>query len=369
MLWIPGPTEVRPEILAECARPAIGHRTQDMIDLTERLDPGLRLAFGLSAKSTAHVAVHTTSATGLMEMAVRGAGRRVLSVVNGAFSQRWFKIAGLCGLEARQLEVVWGSAVDPVELDRVLREDGPFDAVTLVVNETSTGVSTPLAGIAAVLAKHPDTLLLCDVVSYIAGAPIEFDKHGIDFALAGVQKALALPPGLAVFCASDAYLERARAQKPSSFYLDPVRILEGHEARKTPATPSTPHYYALAKQLEDITAGVTLPERDRGKTGAAAWTARFEKHSRMQAQTVQWAAKHGSTLLPKAEHASHTVSCLKKGNVDVAQLVAGLAERGFTISNGYGDLKGQTFRIGHMGDHTEEGLAELLRVADEVLGA
>ena len=338
-----------------------------MTDLTERLDPGLRLAFGLRSDSTAHVAVHTSSATGLMEMALRGAGRKVLSVVNGAFSKRWFQIAGLCGLEAIKLDVTWGVAVDPVELDRVLTQDGPFDAVTLVVNETSTGVATPLSPIAAVMKKHPDTLLLCDVVSYIAGAPIDFDVNGIDFALAGVQKAFALPPGLAVFCASDRYLERARAQKQRGFYLDPVRILEGHEARKTPATPSTPLYYALAKQLEDISAGVTLPADERGKTGAAAWTARFEKHARMQARTVQWASQHGSELLPSPEHASPTVSCLKKGDIDVAKLVAGLKERGFEISNGYGDLKGETYRIGHMGDHTEAGLEELLQAADEVL--
>ncbi len=369
MLWIPGPTQVRPEILAECARPAIGHRTKDMTVLTERLDPGLRLAFGLATDSTAHVAVHTTSATGLMEMALRGAGKRVLSVVNGAFSKRWCQIAGLCGLDCSQLEVSWGSAVDPAELDRVLSENGPFDAVTLVVNETSTGVCTPLGPIANVMKKHPNTLLLCDVVSYIAGAPIDFDANGIDFALAGVQKAFALPPGLAVFCASDRFLERARSQENRGFYLDPVRILEGHEARKTPATPSTPLYYALAKQLEDITAGVTLPSGEEGKTGAEAWSARFDKHARMQARTKKWAATHGCELLPSDEHASNTVSCIRKGNIDVGKLVAGLAERGYTISNGYGDLKGETFRIGHMGDHTEDGLEELLAAADEVLAA
>lgn len=367
MLWIPGPTEVRPEILAACAHPAIGHRTQDMVDVTERLDPGLRLAFGLAENSTAHVGVHTCSATGLMEMSMRGLSGRVLSVVNGAFSRRWFQIAGHCGLEAQQLEVTWGSAVDPEELDRTLREDGPFDAVTVVINETSTGVATPLASLKEVMKRHPNTLLLCDVVSYIAGAPIDFDDHGIDFALAGVQKAFALPPGLAVFCISERYLERAREEKQRGFYLDPVRILEGHEARKTPATPSTPLYFALAQQLEDITAGVTLPERDRGKTGQAAWQARFDKHTRMQTRTLEWAASHDTGPFPSLEHASPTVSCLAAGPIDVAHLVGGLKQEGFVISNGYGDLKGKTFRIGHMGDHTEDGLESLLTTADAVL--
>lgn len=367
MLWIPGPTEVRPEILAECARPAIGHRTQDMTDVTERLDPGLRLAFGLREGSSAHVGVHTSSATGLMEMSLRGAGRKILSVVNGAFSKRWFEIAGLMGLEAHALEIEWGKGVTPEALRARLQADGPFDAVTVVINETSTGVRTPLPGLGAVLREFPDTLLLCDTVSYIAGAPIDFDDNALDFCLAGVQKALALPPGLAVFCCSDAYLERARAQENRGFYLDPVRILEGHEARKTPTTPVTPLYFALAKQLEDITAGVTLPDRDRGKTGHEAWQARFDKHTRMQEATVAWARKHGTDLYPAPEFASTTVSCIAAGSIDVASLVAGLKERDLLISNGYGDLKGKTFRIGHMGDHTEEGLNELLAAADDVL--
>jgi aspartate aminotransferase-like enzyme len=367
MLWIPGPTEVRPEILAECARAMIGHRSKDMVATIERLDPGLRHAFGLREDSTAHVAVHSTSATGMMESALLGAGKRVLSIVNGAFSKRWYQIAGLLGKEAVALEVEWGAPVHPAELERVLVEEGPFDAVTLVSSETSTGTFTPLAAIGAVLARFPETFLLVDLVSCIAGAPVDFDANGIDFGLAGVQKALALPPGVSVVCASDRFLERARTQPGRGFSLDPVRFIEGHEARKTPATPAISLYFALAKQLEDITSGVTLPEQDREKTGREAWTARFEKHERMRATTIAWAKGHGLSLLPEEAHGSPTVSCIRAGDVDVAALVAGLAARGLSISNGYGALKGETFRIGHMGDHTEAGLAQLLAAADEVL--
>src|SRR6188508_428825 len=99
LLWIPGPTHVRPEILAECARPMIGHRSKAMTTLTERLDPGLKLAFGLAPDSKAHVAVHTTSATGLMEAALKGVGPKVLCIVNGSFSKRFHEIAGLLGKE------------------------------------------------------------------------------------------------------------------------------------------------------------------------------------------------------------------------------------------------------------------------------
>ena len=98
----------------------------------------------------------------------------------------------------------------PEDLAAALANDGPFDAVTLVSNETSTGARTPLDSIKPVLAEHKETHLLVDVVSYIAGMPVDFDHNGIDFAFAGVQKAFALPPGIAVFCASERYLSRAR---------------------------------------------------------------------------------------------------------------------------------------------------------------
>jgi aspartate aminotransferase-like enzyme len=367
MLWIPGPTEIRPEILAECARPAIGHRAPQMVELIERLDPHLPLAFGLAEGSDAHVGVHSTSASGLMEASLRGVGPRVLSVVNGAFSRRFFQMAELLGKDVQRLDVAWGAGVEPEELAARLASDGPFDALTLVANETSTGVRTPLDTIAAVMGEHGETLLLVDVVSLIAGAPVDFDAHGIDFAFAGVQKALALPPGIAVCCASERYMAGARALERRSWALDPLRIIEGHEARKTPATPCTPLYYALARQLEDISAGVTLPPGTDAAPGAAAWSARFARHERMQARTVSWAAEHNLELLPEERFASPTVSCVRAGSLDVAAFVSGLAERGFSISNGYGDLKGKTFRIGHMGDHTEEGLDQLLATADEVL--
>ncbi len=365
MLWIPGPTHVRPEILAELARPAIGHRTKAMDELHERIDPHLRLMFGLGAGSSTQVGVHTCSATGLMEMSLHGTGPRVLSVVNGAFSERYAKIGETLGRQVRRLCVPWGRGVEPEDLARELDEHGPFDAVTLVANETSTGVRTPLGPIARVLERFGDTLLLVDLVSYIAGAPVDFDANRLDFGLAGVQKAIALPPGIAVFACSERYREHAARQQHRGFYLDPIRTLEGHVGRKTPATPSTPHYYALAKQLEDITGGVTLPVADRGLRDGAAWQARFDKHERMRVRTLAWAASHGLAPFPEERFTSPTVACIATGPRDSGPFVKALAARGHEISNGYGDLKGKTFRIGHMGDHTEQALEELLAAADQ----
>jgi aspartate aminotransferase-like enzyme len=368
-LWIPGPTQVRREILAECARPMIGHRGSAMTALIDRLDPGLRLAFGLAEKSTAHVAVHTCSATGIMEASLKGVGPRVLCAVNGAFSKRWFEIAGLLGKDAVSIEAALGCAVAPAEIERAIVERGPFDAFTLVSNETSTGVRTPLAPVAKVLEAHPRTMFLVDLVSYIAGAPVDFDRNRIDLGFAGVQKAFALPPGITVLCASQRYLDAARTQKNRGFYLDPVKIVEGHEKRATPCTPAIGLYYALARQLEDISNGLVLPPREQAKKGETAWNARFDVHVRMQQATEAWAGSSSLAMLPAPELASPTISCVKSGDLDVAKLIAGLKERGHEIGNGYGDLKGKSFRIGHMGDHTEAGLREMLEAADEVVAA
>jgi aspartate aminotransferase-like enzyme len=368
MLWIPGPTHVRPEILRELALPMIGHRSSAMSAIIERIDPGLRLAFGLADGSRSVVAVGSHAASGMMEGALHGAGVRVLSVVNGAFSARWREIAEILGKQVTALELPWGEAVSAERLREALVDDGPYDAVTLVVNETSTGVRTPLEPVAAALRELPETLLLVDVVSALGGFPIDFDANRVDFALAGVNKALALPPGITALCASERYMARARFLERPSWYLDPVRLVEGHLARKTPATPCIPHFRALARQLEDITVGATLPASDRGVTGAEAWTARYAVHARMRERTLAWAEGRGLEPFPPRALSSPTVTCLAAGGVDVPALLRGLKERGQEIGNGYGKLKDETFRIGHMGDHTEAELDALLAAMDEVLG-
>ena len=253
------------------------------------------------------------------------------------------------------------------DLETTLRDKGPFHAVTYVSNETSAGVRTPLHEVAAVMRKFPDVMLLVDLVSYIAGAPVDFETNRMDFAFAGIQKALALPPGLTVMCASNRYLEAAKNEKLRGFYLDPVKIIEGHEQRATPATPAISLYYALAKQLEDISAGVMLFGADRGKTGAAAWKARFEEHARMLKTCESWAERQSLKYLAVPALRSPTISCIERGDLDVAALIAGLKEKGHEIGNGYGDLKDKTFRIGHMGDHTVARLSEMLALLDEVV--
>lgn len=363
-LWIPGPTQVRPELLSECARPMIGHRSSAMTRLIERLDPHLEQAFGLRPGSDAQIGVHTVSATGFMEGCLLGCGPRVLCLVTGAFGQRWHEIAVRLGKQARALEAPWGACVAPAELRRVLSEEGPFDAVAFISSETSTGALAPLDAYSEVLRAFEGTLVLVDLVSYIAAAPVEFDARGFDFAFAGTQKALALPPGIAVACASRRFLEQARSRASRGFYLDPVEILEGHAARKTPSTPCIPLYFALARQLEDISAGLLEGGARDPREG---WRKRFERHARMRSACESWGAARGIEHLPASGERSPAIACLRAGGRDVAALLAGLEARGHKIGNGYGKLKDATFRIGHMGDHLESDLAALLAAADELI--
>jgi len=369
LLWIPGPTEVRPEILAECARPMIGHRSKAMTSLYERIDPHLKLAFGLADGSGAQVAVHTCAGTGLMESSLLGVGPRVLCVTNGSFSKRYHDIAVALGKDVVKLTAPMGSQVPFADIETALATQGPFDALTIVSNETSTGVRTPLGELAAVTKKFPQTMVLVDFVSWIAGAAIDFDANGFDFGFAGIQKALALPPGLTVGCASKRYLEAAKQRKSRGYYLDPIKVFEGHADRATMATPCISLYYALAKQLEDISAGVPLPTSQRGKTGRAAWQARFDEHVKMQQVTEAWAASNDLEMLPSAGLRSVTISCVQAGDLDVPAFLTAMKTKSHELGNGYGDLKDKTFRIGHMGDHTESRLAEMLQLADDAIAA
>ncbi|MBW3630010.1 MAG: aminotransferase class V-fold PLP-dependent enzyme, partial [Gemmatimonadetes bacterium] len=208
--FLPGPTEVRPEILAAMDRPMMGHRGKEMSALLGEIDPMLRRVF----RTQRPVYVSSSSATGLMEAAVRnGVRRRALCLVNGAFSGRFRDLVTDCGREAETYAVEWGEAHSPEEVERRLRAGG-FDSVTVVHSETSTGVLDPLAEISAAIrsaeqATGDEIFLLVDAVTSAGGEIVETDDWGLDFVLTGSQKAFALPPGLAFGCATQRMLKRA----------------------------------------------------------------------------------------------------------------------------------------------------------------
>lgn len=354
--FLPGPTEVHPDVLAAQTAQMIGHRGQAIETLMKRIQEGLRPLFVTDSP----VIVSTSSATGLMEAAVRNgvAGGRVLSLVNGAFSGRFAKIAESCGLEVDAWEVEWGEVHDPGALARRL-ESGRYDAVTLSQSETSTGALQDLEAIAGVLGEHPDTLLLVDSVTGIGGVEIRTDEWGVDFILTGSQKALALPPGLAFGVASAAMLERSRTVPDRGWYFDLVRLVDQLASHQTPATPAVSLLYALDLQLDRIHAeGVEV---------------RWERHLAMQARTFQWVDEMRSSGVELGVFAtegarSPTVTCVSvPAAVEAHHVVSEARARGWVIGGGYGKLKETTFRIGHMGDHTVEELDSLLAELGDIL--
>lgn len=357
--FLPGPTEVHPEVLAALTRPVIGHRGPRMTELLRTVDPGLRRLFGTSRP----VYVSTSSATGFMEAAIRNLSRRrVLCMVCGAFSGRFHAIAERCGVPADRVDVEWGRPTTPAALRAALEEAaGGVDLVTVVHSETSTGVLNPVAELAEVVAEFDDVLLAVDGVTSVGGVPIEFDAWGVDFLLTGSQKALALPPGLAFAAASERALARASEVAARSYYFDLLEFERRAAAYSTTNTPAVSLFYALERQLERIEA-----------EGLAE---RFARHQRMASRTWEWVDWLASVsgrpfeVLAPAGHRSPTVTAIRlPPDLSGPDVVARLAEQGITIAPGYGRLKDGAIRVGHMGDHTSDELEVVLAAIADAVG-
>ncbi len=347
VLFIPGPTEVDAELRAILAMPLLGHRDPKFVAVVQELCTQLRHLFS----TTQHAAFETCAATALMEAAVRNLvppGGRSLHLVCGAFSERWYKIARLCGRQPEALTVPLGAVHAADAVAQHLRSSGPIAAVMITHNETSTGAIEPLAVLAAaVRSAQPDALVCVDAVTSLAGAELQFDAWGLDLAFAGTQKCLALPPGLTVYAASDRALAVAKTIPDRGFLLDLPRAIADTNEGKTLATPCVPLVYALRRQLQRI-ADEGLP-------------ARWQRHLALRDRTLAWAARRGfSPFVAEAAGRSPTVSCIDARGGDVDALAKAAASGGFKIDKGYGDLKGKAFRIGHMGDHSLATLERLL---------
>lgn len=352
---LPGPTEVHPDVLAAMARPMIPHRGVEMEALLAGLATPLRELF----RSTRPVLLGASSATGFMELAARnGVRRRCLSLVSGAFGERFAHIALASGKDVIRLEVPAGGTIEPDLLRDSLKRT-PVDAVTLVHSETSTGALAPLAELAAVVHEFDDVMVLVDAVTSLAGSPVETAAWDLDFVLTGSQKALALPPGLALAAASERMVERARRIEGRGLYFDLLAFEEAFARNQPPNTPAIPLLYALECQLERI--------REAG--GVAA---RWARHDAMRSTVERWVGEQGAArgvgFLPSEGRRSWTVSCLTlPPSVSGKALVAAVRAAGYVIGGGYGALKNGTVRIGHMGDHDVESVEAVLAIIEEKL--
>jgi len=350
-LFIPGPTHVRDEILQAQAAPMLGHRAKEYANLQAEVTPKLQKLLYTQQR----VYLYACSSTGMMEGAVRQAStRRVLNTVCGAFSNRWYQITQENGIACDKIEVPMGQAITPEMVDQALAK-GDYDAVTVVMNETATGVMNPVQEIAAAVRQnHPDVLILVDAVSSMAGAKIEFDAWGLDVCLAGVQKCFALPPGLTVCAVSDRARQRAKQVPYPGHYFAYAQMDKRYEKNQTPATPAISLIQALNVQMDDIL--------------AEGLENRWNRHKEMAAYVQDWARRYFA-LFSDEKYLSLTVTNIENTRgISVADLDKELGKRGAMISNGYGDLKEKCFRIAHMGDLSLDDLKWLTAQIEDILG-
>ncbi|RCW52708.1 MULTISPECIES: pyridoxal-phosphate-dependent aminotransferase family protein [Halanaerobium] len=350
-LFTPGPTEVRAELLKELSTAQIHHRTEEFSSIYDDIQLNLKKLLYTNNP----VFLFSSSSTGAMEAAVtNGVKNRCLNFVNGAFSNRWHQITKKNGVSCDKVEIPWDQAVKPELVEEKLNT-GKYDAITVVLNETSTGLMNPIKEIGEVVKKFDDVLFLVDAVSGMAGTEIRVDDWGIDMCLAGVQKAFALPAGLTVASVSDDLLKRAEEVESNSYYFNLPLLHKYHLRSQTRTTPAIPQIFALQKQLDDIV----------NKEGIEN---RFARHREMAEFVQNWALEYFD-IYAEEGYWSNTVTCIENNRgIDVNGLINTLVEKyNIRIANGYGDLKNKAFRIGHMGDLSLADIKGLLATIESIL--
>jgi aspartate aminotransferase-like enzyme len=333
--------------------PMIGHRSPEFVELYQSIQPDLQRLFYTKDP----VFISSSSAWGVMEGSLRNVVQKgVLNCMSGAFSDKWLEVSERCGKNAKGLGYEWGIAIKPEDVRRELAT-GEFDAITLIHNETSTGVMNPLEEIMEVLREFPDVISIVDTVSSFSVLPIEKDKLGIDVLLTGSQKALALPPGMALISVSERALDRALKLKDRGYYFDFHEFKSNHDKEMTPSTPVISHIYALKQQL--------------GVINNEGLEKRYARHRHLNALVREWVSSKGLKLFAEPGYESVSLCCVANdGSLNVSAMNKYLrANCNAQMDQGYGKIKGKTFRISNMGNETEATINEYLGMLDQAIAA
>jgi aspartate aminotransferase-like enzyme len=352
-MFVPGPVDVAPEVLAAQTRPMLPHRSKEFEAVFHSASGKAQQVFCTQGR----VFIFSASGTGCQEAAVRNLVQgKVLCCVNGAFSNRWYEVAVSNGKSADKIEAAWGKPVTP-EMVAAALKNSSYDAITLVHNETSTGVQNPVQQIAAVARDlSPETLVCVDAVSSLSGIKIEMDAWGLDLLFTSSQKALALPPGLALCGVSDRAMQRAEKVPDRGWYFDLLRMEKHRLKDSTPATPAMSLVYALDVQLDRIL--------------AEGLERRFERHAAMAQRAQAWAEAKDWSLYAPEGYRSQTLTVVENpASFDLSALNRFMAPHNVRLANGYGALKGKTFRIAHMGEIQMADLEQLLGLMDAFLAS
>ncbi|HKG56740.1 MAG TPA: alanine--glyoxylate aminotransferase family protein [Candidatus Limnocylindrales bacterium] len=352
-LRIPGPTGLPPSVRAAGGRQMINHRGPEFAAMLDRILSGMKPFFG----TTGDVAMLSCAGTGGLEAAVVNTlspGDRVLGVSIGSFGDRFAKIASVYGADVTKIDVEWGRAADPAAVREELEATGPYRAVLLTHNETSTGVMNPIPELAAAIREtQPDALILVDSVSALGAVPFAMDEWGIDVVVTGSQKAWMAAPGLAMIAASERGWAAVETARMPRFYLDLRLHRDAHARGETPWTPAI----AVVYQVDE---GLKLMEAE---TPAGV----FARHEACAAASRAGLDALGFELLADPRVASRTVTAVTiPDGLDWKSFNSDLKKHGLVLAGGQGKLTGKIFRLGHLGSVTVEEILGAIAVIETV---
>jgi aspartate aminotransferase-like enzyme len=334
-LYAPGPTSVPPEVLLELAKPVLHHREQEFLETLSEVREGLKYLFQTSGE----VIILSASGTGGMEAAVANlfsAGDRALIISSGKFGERWGEICRAYGVATITLEVPWGEAVKPGDVAAALARDESIRGVCVQACETSTGAAHDVRALGEIVEAHPQALLLVDAVSALGATDIRTDAWGLDAVVAGSQKAMMLPPGLAFVAMSSRAWQRAAETTLPRYYFDLPKIRSELEQDDHPYTLPTPVVMALRESLRAI--------RAEGLERI------FERHRQLAEATRAGIKALGLSLLAEKSPSDALTVVRVPAGIDGGRIPKLFQELcNITIVGGQDRLRGKVFRLAHMG--------------------
>ncbi|MBM4333136.1 MAG: alanine--glyoxylate aminotransferase family protein [Deltaproteobacteria bacterium] len=334
-LLAPGPTPVPPEVLQRMAEPIIHHRAPAYEKVLEEVREGLKYLF----QTKNEVLIFSSSGTGAMEGAVTNtlcAGDKALVVEGGKFGERWANICKAYGVKAEILSVEWGQGIDPALIAKALQADPSIKAVFTQATETSTGVLFPIREIAAIVSGYPGTIMVVDAISHLGAVELPMDEWKLDVVVAGSQKALMLPPGLAFAALSDKAWEFVGKSTLPRFYFDFKKELKNLTQNQSAYTPAVSLVMGLAESLKKI--------RKEGLENV------FARHAKLARATREAMLALGLTLYAPQAYSNAVTAAVAPPGVDAQKVVKILRDKhNLTIAGGQDQAKGKIFRIAHLG--------------------
>ncbi len=353
-LFTPGPTPLSPEVQLAMARPIVHHRTDEFRKIFR--DAAARLQSFLKTKHD--VLLLAASGSGAMEAAVvntMSPGDTMLALVAGSFGERWAAIGKAHGMNVVTIDAEWGEAVAPAAVKAALDANPSIRGVFVQLNESSTGAKHDIEGIGAVVKGRPDTLLVVDAISGAGAMALDTDAWGVDIAVVGSQKSLALPPGLVFLAVSPDAWKRIDQSTSPRFYFDLRREFKVQPTGESSFTPAISIIVALGAALDNV-----------DKLGGV--DALVENAATLAAMMRAAAAALGMPLLSPTAHGDALSALRPPPGIDASAIVKGLkAEFRSTVAGGQGKLKGEIIRVAHLGYYDVTDILGLIGTLEIVL--